>query len=458
MHNVKILVLGAGRSSSALIEALLRDGAIYNWQVTVGDQDEPLARRRIGEAPRGNAIRFDLDAPAAALEAVRQANIVISLLPARLHPAVARLCLEAGRHLLTASYVSAAMQACHAEALAKGLLFLNECGLDPGIDHLSAMAVVHRLQNSGYTLRSFESFTGGLIDPASDPGNPWKYRFTWNPRNVVLAGQGMAKYRAGGRNQYIPYHRLFVQTTPVQVPGVGELDGYANRDSLLYREVYGLQGIDTLLRGTLRFRGFCSAWNVLVQAGCTDDSFLLEEVDRLSHRAFMEMFLPPGADPPETRLAALAGAPVQGDEMKKIAWSGFFSDEPVGLSAGTPAQVTEHILSKRWHLEPHHRDLVVMWHRFVASRGPERTEVQSYFSATGNPRHTAMATTVGLPLAVAARLLATGKLRARGVVIPVQPEVYQPLLDELARSDIRFTETERALPAEAPRKPHPPVG
>jgi len=458
MQPVNFLVLGAGRSSSVLIEALLSDCPALNGRVVVGDQERSLAEQRLGGSPHGTAIFFTLDEPAAAVQAISRADLVISLLPAHLHPAVATLCLQAGRHLLTASYISAAMQSFHEAAKANGLLFLNECGLDPGIDHMSAMAVIHRLQREGFTLQSFESFTGGLIDPATDPGNPWKYRFTWNPRNVVLAGQGTAKYRADGQNQYIPYHRLFTQTTPVQVPGLGEFDGYANRDSLQYREVYGLQGINSMVRGTLRFRGFCSAWNVLVQAGCTDDTYRVEGNGNFTHRMFMKLFVRPGSGSLPDRLAALAGVPKGGAEIEKLTWAGFFSDEPVGLDNETPARITEHILNKRWQLEAHHRDLVVMWHRFVAVRGHEQREVQSYFYRHGSEKHTAMATTVGLPLAIAARLLVTGIFTLRGVVAPVQPDVYQPLMAELGRHGIRFTETERVLPGSAPHTLHPPAG
>jgi saccharopine dehydrogenase (NADP+, L-glutamate forming) len=445
MEHQYVLVLGAGRSSAALIRYLLDEGAVRGWTITVGDIDEAMARQRVGAAPHGRSVHFDVADDARAHAAIAASDLVISLLPAALHPKVAALCLACGKHLLTASYVSPAMQALHDAALAKGLLFLNECGLDPGLDHMSAMAIIHRLQADGYEATSFESFTGGLIDPATDSQNPWKYRFTWNPRNVVVAGQGTAKYRAHGTDKYIPYHQLFQRTTPIEVPGVGKLDGYANRDSLQYREVYGLQQIDTMVRGTLRFQGFCSAWNVLVQLGVTDDSYFLDDVAHLTHRDFLERFVPAGADSLEQRVARVGGIAAAGPEMDMLRWAGFFDSLPVGRTEGTPAQITETILSKCWALQPAHRDLVVMWHRFRARRGNLHVEIESQFHARGDAHETAMAKTVGLPLAIAAKLLLIGTLIQRGVVVPVVPAVYVPILRELEALGIRFTETERAV-------------
>lgn len=445
MDQHRILVLGAGRSSSVLIRYLLREGEARGWTVTVADADEALARQRVAQAANGQSLYCPLSDENLLRSAIRASDLVISLVPAGLHPAVAAICLNENRHMLTASYVSPAMQALHPEAQAKGLLFLNECGLDPGLDHMSALAVIHRLQGEGYTLTSFESYTGGLIDPASDPDNPWRYRFTWNPRNVVVAGQGTARFRWGGMDKFIPYHQLFHRVTPIEVAGVGWVEGYANRDSLQYQELYGLRDIATLIRGTLRFQGFCSAWNVLVQLGCTEDSYPIDGVQHLTHAGFIERFVPADAAALELRVARLAGVAASGDEMAKLKWAGFFRDDPVGLAKGTPAQITEHILAKCWALQPGHRDLVVMWHRFQGYRDNQRLEIQSSFSATGDACETAMARTVGLPLAIAAKLLLTGKLKQRGVVVPVHPDVYQPILTELQTHHIRFTEHERLL-------------
>ncbi len=252
MNMKKILVLGAGRSSSACISYLIDNASANDWQITVGDFSESAAKERIGTSVNAVAISFDIENTEASRDVISKADVVISLIPASFHPQVAKLCLAEKKHLLTASYVSDEMKTFDSEAKSKGLLFLNECGLDPGIDHMSAMQVIDKIKSEGGKLISFESFTGGLIAPVTDPENPWRYKFTWNPRNVVLAGQGTAKFLQNGKYKYIPYQQLFSRTTPINVSGVGEYEGYANRDSLKYVEAYGLQDCKTVIRGTLR--------------------------------------------------------------------------------------------------------------------------------------------------------------------------------------------------------------
>src|SRR5688572_23586675 len=276
-----VLVLGAGRSSSSLIAYLLENAQKHEWRVVVGDTSLQAAQEKVGHHPEGKAILFDVLDESAATQSLLDADIVISLLPAHFHPKVAAYCLSLKKHLLTASYVSPEMQAFHEQATTNGLLFLNECGLDPGIDHMSAVQVMDKIRKEGGKLISFESFTGGLIAPETDPENPWRYKFTWNPRNVVMAGQGTAKYLQHGRYRFISYQQLFSRITKIEVPGYGSFEGYANRDSLKYIDTYGLQGIKTMLRGTLRNEGFCSAWNILVQLGCCDDTYLLDHVDTM---------------------------------------------------------------------------------------------------------------------------------------------------------------------------------
>lgn len=440
----RILVLGAGRSSSALISYLLKVASGNSWQVTVGDFSEKLARERIGDAKAGQAISFDIADASASQAVIRQADVVVSLLPAHLHPKVAALCLAEQKHLLTASYVSDEMRNFHEEANAKRLLFLNECGLDPGIDHMSAMHVIDRIKDSGGVLRSFESFTGGLIAPETDPENPWRYKFTWNPRNVVVAGQGTARFLQEGRFKFIPYQQLFQRTTEISVPGWGAYEGYANRDSLKYLDTYGLKGIRTMLRGTLRNKGYCSAWNVLVQLGCCDDTFLMQDVDKMTHRDFINAFLDfHEKHTVEEKLCAVFGIAQKGEEMKRLRWSGLFTDEKIGLGKGTPAQILEHILNKRWKLVPGDKDLIVMWHRFRYEQEGKTKEIQAYLTATGNDEiNTAMAKTVGLPIAIATKLLLEGKIQSRGVKIPVEREIYNPILAELATLGIQLKELE----------------
>ena len=439
-----ILLLGAGRSSTSLIDYLLDKAAEKGWHITVGDFSESLAREKVGGSTRGNAIRFDINDENSSSQAVENADIVISLMPAHLHVMVARICLQLRKHLLNASYVTDEMKSFDKEASARGLLFLNECGLDPGIDHMSAMQLIDRIKGEGGSLVSFESFTGGLIAPETDPENPWRYKFTWNPRNVVMAGQGTAKFLQDGSFKYIPYQQLFRRITHVTVPGFGEYEGYANRDSLKYLDTYGLQHIKTMLRGTLRNKGYCGAWNVLVQLGCCDDTYSMEKVDKLTHCGFLNSFLDAAEnDSLEKRISSLFNLSPSGEEMKRLQWSGLFSEELVGLQTGTPAQILEHILMKRWKLNDGDKDFIVMWHRFVYEKGGSKKEIQSYLTATGkDERETAMAKTVGLPLAIAADLLMEGKISSRGVVIPTVKEIYEPVLEGLRKFDIRFTELE----------------
>ncbi|MFM8850901.1 MAG: saccharopine dehydrogenase family protein [Cytophagales bacterium] len=434
----KILILGAGRSYSSLIDYTLNQSEKLGWDVSVGDFSQQAAQERINQR-KATAIAFDIQQTEASRAEVSAADVVISLIPAHLHPLVAKICLEEKKHLLTASYVSPEMKSFHTEAMSSGLLFLNECGLDPGIDHMSAMQVIDQIKSEGGKLTSFESFTGGLIAPETDPENPWRYKFTWNPRNVVMAGQSTAKYLQDGEYKFIPYQQLFQRITPVMVPGFGEYEGYANRDSLSYLETYQLQGIKTMLRGTLRNKGYCSAWNILVQLGCCDDSYLMEDIASMTHRQFINSFLDLQEGNAESKIESIFRLPANSEEMQRLKWSRLFSDEPVGLKKGTPAQVLEHILNKKWKLTTGDRDFIVMWHRFRFLKEGKGQEIQAYLTAKGDDEtRTAMAKTVGLPLGIAAKLLLQGKIKQRGVAIPVTKEFYEPVLNELGEMGIRL--------------------
>lgn len=442
-----ILVLGAGRSSASLISYLLHEATALSMNITVGDFSESAARERVGTHPHGRAIAFDITQREASEKEIAQADIVISLLPAHLHPQVAAICLAAKKHLLTASYVSDEMRGFHHEAVQKGLLFLNECGLDPGIDHMSAMQVMDRIRSGGGKITSFESFTGGLIAPETDPGNPWRYKFTWNARNVVMAGQGTAKYLLNGDYKYIPYQRLFRRTTPVEVPGYGRYEGYANRDSLKYIEAYGLQGIQTMLRGTLRNEGFCAAWNAFVQLGCCDDSYRMENVEQMTHRSFINSFLDHHSSlTVEEKVCELFGWSPDAPELQKLKWAGVFEHEKIGLDSGTPAQLLEYVLNKKWKLAVGDKDMIVMWHRFGYESEGRKKEIQASLVVRGTDSvNTAMAKTVGLPLGMAAKAIVQGKIKLRGVVIPTLPEIYEPILNELAAVGIELEERETNL-------------
>jgi len=436
-----ILVLGAGRSSSELINYLAGVCRASGWALTVGDQSVAAAERMSEKLEGVKAIRFDIADAEQSATAISASDVVVSLMPAHLHVQAAHHCLALGKHLITASYVSKEMQELDAEARKRGLLFLNECGLDPGIDHMSAMQVIDRIRAQGGTIHTFRSFTGGLIAPETDPGNPWRYKFTWNARNVVMAGQSVATFLEEGKIRRIPYQKLFTRLFPVQVEGTGRFDGYANRDSLKYIGTYGLEGISTMLRGTLRFEGYCQAWNLLVQTGCCDDTLAVEAVATLSHSGFLDLFLPPGPGSIRKRMAAYCGIDAGARELELLEWSGLFSDEPVGLDNGTPAAILEHILNKKWKMRPGDLDLIVMWHQFGYTLNGKNHEIRATLVARGTDDvHTAMAATVGLPLGIATRLLLEGKIKSRGVVIPVTQEFYEPILASLSELKIELNE------------------
>jgi len=443
-----ILILGAGRSSTSLINYLLEEAQPNGWEITIADYALQLAEEKASGHVQAKAIAFNIHKEEEADALIAQHDLVISMLPARFHPTVAEACLRHSKHLLTASYVSADMKALDEAAKAKDLLFLNECGLDPGIDHMSAKKVIdHIREDKGLELRAFESFTGGLLAPDKHDDNPWQYGFTWNPRNVVLAGQGTVKFIQEGKYKFIPYHKLFRRIEMIHIPGHGYFEGYANRDSLQYLDVYDLHGIQTLYRGTLRRPGYCKAWDVFVQLGATDDSYQMEGVSEMTHRQFINSFLTYNPnDSVELKLAHYMRLDVDGPEMHKLRWLGMFDEEPVGMLKGTPAQVLEHILKKKWTIGSEKKDQIVMWHLFDYIDEGQVKRIRSAMVADGeNASATAMAKTVGYPLAIAAKLLLTGKIKARGVQIPTTKEFYDPILAELETLGFDFIEEEVVL-------------
>ncbi|MCB0479240.1 MAG: saccharopine dehydrogenase NADP-binding domain-containing protein, partial [Crocinitomicaceae bacterium] len=335
-----ILVLGAGLSSSSLIKYFCDNAETENWNIRVVDQNIDLVRSKLS-GNRGEAMSFNALDPVERRPQVEWADLVISMLPARFHIDVAKDCIELKTNLITPSYVSKEMQDLHEEAKNAGIIILNEVGVDPGIDHMSAMKVIDEIRKEGGEMYIFESFTGGLIAPESD-NNPWNYKFTWNPRNVVLAGQGgTAKFIQEGQYKYIPYNKLFRRTELIKIEGYGDFEGYANRDSLSYRDVYGLEGIPTIYRGTLRRKGFSRAWDCFVQMGATDDSYILEGSENMSYRDFINSFLPYNPnDSVELKLRHYLKIDQDDNLWDKLVWLGIFSrDKKVGIKDATPAQV-----------------------------------------------------------------------------------------------------------------------
>lgn len=437
-----ILIIGAGRSATTLISYLLEHAETQDWNITVGDISEELAQEKIRSHPRAQALRFDVANEEQRKREISQVDIVISMLPAHLHIEVAKDCLELGKNLTTASYVSKEMNALHEQAKSKDLVFLNETGLDPGIDHISAMKLLDEIREDGGKVEHFESFTGGLVAPESDD-NPWHYKFTWNPRNVVLASQGGAvKFIHNGKYKYIPYQRVFRRTEYITIEGHGEFEGYANRDSLSYREVYGLEDVKTLYRGTLRKPGFSRSWNAFVQLGMTDDSYVMEGSETMTNREFVNSFLPYSlTDSVELKLRASLRLEQDDRLMDKLQWLGLFDKTVIGLKDATPAQILQHILEKKWAMKPEDKDMIVMWHKIGFVKDGQKYVTESSMVVKGDDEHhTAMAKTVGLPLAIATRMILNGKVKERGVLRPISKDIYKPVLDELEKNGISFNE------------------
>lgn len=439
----QILIIGAGRSASSLIQYLLDKSEKERLHLVIGDLSLALAQRKTKDHKNATAIALDIYDNEQRKKAIENADIVISMLPAHLHIEVARDCITHKKSLVTASYVSDAMQELDEAAKANNLIFMNEIGLDPGIDHMSAMKVIDAIKEKGGEMILFESFCGGLVAPESDT-NLWNYKFTWAPRNVVLAGQGgAAKFIQEGTYKYIPYCNLFRRTEFLQVEGYGRFEAYSNRDSLKYRSVYGLDKVLTLYRGTIRRVGFSKAWTMFVQLGMTDDSYIMENSENMSYREFVNSFLPyHPTDSVEIKTRLILKID-QDDIMwdKLLELDLFNPNKIVGLKEATPAKILEKILTDSWTLEEDDKDMIVMYHKFGYELNGNKEQIDSKMVCIGDDQtYTAMAKTVGLPVAMATLLILNGKITTPGVQLPIRKEVYEPILKELEDYGVIFKE------------------
>ncbi|MFT4575275.1 MAG: saccharopine dehydrogenase-like NADP-dependent oxidoreductase [Polaribacter sp.] len=440
-----ILIIGAGRSCSSLIKYLLDKSTAENLHLIVGDISLEGAQQKIENHPNATAIQLDVFNKEERIAAIKSADIVISMLPASLHLEVAKDCITYNKNMVTASYISDEMEALNEQAIEKGLVFMNEIGVDPGIDHMSAMQVIDSIHDKGGKMLLFESFTGGLVAPESD-NNLWNYKFTWNPRNVVLAGQGgAAMFIQEGTYKYIPYHKLFRRTEFLHINGSGKFEAYANRDSLKYRSIYGLEDIATMYRGTVRKIGFSRAWNTFIQLGMTDDTYTVEESENMTYRDFTNLFLAYSpTDSVELKLRSYLKID-QDDIMweKLIELDIFSTTKKVGLKNATPAQILQKILSDSWTLEEDDKDMIVMHHKFGYELNGKKHQIESSMVSLGeNQTYTAMAKTVGLPVAIAAIKILNKEITTPGVQRPITKEVYEPILKELENYNIFFKEKE----------------
>ncbi len=456
----QVLVLGAGRSAPYLVHRLLQMASKSDWFVTVGDLDAAAAERLVAGHPRGAGIAFDVNDAALRDSRISQADVVVNMLAPAFQHLVAWDCLSHGTHMLSVSYRDERLRALDTDAQRRGVLLLSELGLDPGIDHMSAMALLDRVRADGARVTGFRSYGSGVPAPGQEV-NPLGYWVTWNPRNVVMAGENGAQYKEGGRIKLVPHHRVFRHARPVDVEGVGRMEAYPNRDSLSYGSVFGLGDAETILRATLRWPGWCETWDAIVRLGFPNETLRVEALGERSAAELVEMLLPgPDGDggaarDPAPRVAELLGVAPDGPVMRNLRYLGLFDTSPLGCRGRTPAEMLIHLLGTRLALPAGGRDMVILRHEIdLLSSAGERERVVSTMVAEGDGGFTAMSRTVGLPTALAVRLLLEGELTLTGSLIPTHPAVYGPVLGALAREGLDFEETwtsepeDRASPEE----------
>lgn len=436
-----ILLLGTGRSASTLIKYLDSHAPKNGWHITVADSDERLLHEKAKASPNIRPLLLNIHQPKERRTAVEAHDLVISLLPADLHDIIAKDCLQYKRHLLTASYVSPAMKTIAEQARKKNLFFLGEMGLDPGLDHLSALLLLDRIRKKGGHITRFHSYAGGLVSKASSD-NPWNYKFTWNPRNVALAGQGTAQYLDNGRLVLLPYHRIFREAIPLDIHDSNRYEVYANRDSLKYIAQYGLDGIPSMMRGTIRVRGFCAGWDAIIRLGLTEKESQISAPVGMTWREFTSSLLTDSdLQGVEQACARHLSLDPQGHVMEQLRWLGLFSDTPIGAPGRTPVEYLLDLLQDRWKLQATDRDLVVMEHRIAYTLKGAHLEYRSSLEYTGRDHvYTAMSDLVGLPLAVTAHLFMDGKLPMVTSPVPIDPGIYQPVMQALAQEGVHFEE------------------
>jgi len=437
----KVLVLGAGLVSRPLVRYLLDQP---DFKVTVASRTVSKAEALIADHPDGTAVALLADETDKLDRLVSEHDLAVSLLPAPLHPVVAEMCLRHRKHMVTTSYVSEKMRSLDAQARDAGVLLLNEIGVDPGIDHMSAMRVIHDVERRGGRVVSFKSYCGGLPAPEAND-NPWGYKFSWSPRAVLTAGKNAARYREDGRQVDIPGPELFKHHHPLEVAGVGTLEAYPNRDSLGYIDLYGLDHVETMFRGTLRYPGWCACMEKVVGLGLlAETSVTYEPGTTFANWLAAIAGLEPAGDL-RTQLADKLALPADHDVLERFAWLGLLSDDelPIVGKPTTRLDILAARMAEKMPYRPGERDMIVLLHRFVARFDDGREErLRSTLIEFGQPDgDSAMARTVSLPAAVGAKLILTGAINETGVHIPVKPDIYNPVLDELTRMGITCEET-----------------
>ncbi|MBA4259314.1 MAG: saccharopine dehydrogenase [Chitinophaga sp.] len=430
---MQILVFGAGKSATVLIKYLGSITAQKNWICTVADQDLNTLNNKIKGYPNLRATALSIEDEAARQGLIKAADIVISLLPPGLHFLVAKDCVLLKKNLLTASYLDSQIKSLEKDIEEAGLLFIGEMGLDPGIDHMSAMQIIHDIQSNGGQISSFKSHCGGLIAPESD-NNPWHYKISWNPRNIVTAGKAGAIYQENGEIITKPYEQIFEDSAQLNIPQVGSLAYYPNRDSLSYIPLYQLETAQTFIRTTLRYAEFCLGWNKIVQAQLTSDEEMVD-TNGLSYAQFFQDHL--NKNQVELNTPEL---------IEQFNFLGL--NDPSLINKGTlsTAQILQEVLEAKWKLQEGDKDLIVMLHELEYTMNNQQYALQSTLVVKGDDElHTAMAKTVGLPLGIAAVLILENKIAIKGLQIPIIKEIYEPVLAALMQEGIAFVETKKEL-------------
>jgi len=448
-----ILVLGAGQSAPYMINYLLEQSEKNDWFVTVGDRDINLARKAVKRHMRGDVISFDVNDAEMRLTQIEKADIIINFLPPSFQYLLALGCISRGKHMVTASYQDDRMRDLENDAHRKGILILNEMGLDPGIDHMSAMSMIKDVRNRGGKITSFKSYGSGLPAPEST-ANPLKYAITWNARNVVMAGEVGAQYLFKGQIKVLPYYEVFQRTWVVDLDGIGKMEAYPNRDSLKYQSLFELNDARTMIRGTLRYPGWSETWSQIVRLGLPNETMHIPNICKYTYRELVEMFLPLHVSSAniEHRIANFLNINPTGNIMENLSWLGLFSDERIECQDDTAASVLEGILMRKLELPENGRDMVAIVHELEAEfpeQNKKDEKITSTFIEYGEAGgFTAIAKTVGLPAAIAAKLILTDQLPISGCHIPTHPAVYSKVLPELKEVGLTFKEKVTAIEEE----------
>ncbi len=437
----RILLLGAGRTANYFVDYVLSKGIKNAWHLRVGDFLQTSLELLPVQSEHFSKVLFDVNNETQVEQEVMNADLVVSLLPAQFHYTVAKQCIRFGRHFLSASYVSDEFKAAAEEIKQKGLVFIKETGLDPGLDHMSAMKMLDEIRDQGGQIKRFLSYTGGLMSPDLQ-NNPWQYKFTWNPMYVVTAGRDGGIYLRRNKIKRIPYHRLFKEIDELEMPGNGVFDAYYNRNSLKYIHEYKLENVETVIRYTLRRKGFCESWAPLVSLGLTDNQFEFNFDKPITNREFLSMFVRKGEGSLEERVVKIIGHDQNSEVFKKLQWFGLFDKTPVKILNDTSAQFLLNIIMPKWALDTDDRDAIYMAHVCYYEQNNQLFKRKSYLAVEGeSSEKTAMAKTVGLPLAAATNLVASGKFNQPGLHIPTSVNLYNPILAELQGHGLCFKET-----------------